>query len=447
MFAFAVLTLLFSSCKDDINNVGLGIQPEEDLLSIQLDSLDFQVNLYRADSIKASGAIVFPQIGTYTDPIFGTVRRELYSQLELPGSNLDLGNPDSLEIDSVVLVLQSTQRHYGTLLPQELTVTELANDIYADSTYYSNSIIPTLTENLIEPSFEVVPVSDGNLFNNGDSVNTEIRIKLKNSLGQLFIDQYDQEPLESSENFQDFFKGVSIKSSSLNGGLVSVFPSGLSSGIFVYYRDNGVVLDTLDVLFPFNNSSAFSTTTHDYTSTPFGNLDIPAEANNLIHIQGIEGTLAHVEITNLSNLNITDITGLNRAELIVPVLNNSTLSYAPPSVLYMLGSNDEESSEFITDMCSGLGTGGFYDSDLEAYVFNITLHLIEMIEGNAVPEFWFLPNIPSNINLPDACPAIANFTDLVNPFFLDERRVVLCGPNFSSQDSSQNMRITVTYSE
>ncbi len=442
----ALLTLLYSSCKDDLNNIGIGIQPEEDFITITLDTLDFQVEMVKADSIIVTNGVIFPQIGTYSDPQFGITKNTFYSQFDLPGALLDLGNADSLILDSIVLVLTCTQRNYGTLIPQDFQINELENDIFEDSTYYSSTSISTFVENIIEPGFETTSVSNADMFNRGDSVFSELRFRLKDLIGQSFLEQSGEPAFSSDENFQDFFKGISLESNTLNGGLISIFPSGINSGIQLYYRDNGIVLDTLQVTFPFNNESSFSSTSHDYSTAEFGEFSEPVIANQNIYLQGVEGILAHVEITNLSELEISDLTAINKAELIIPVAQNSTLSYDPPSILYLLSAYDSESA-FLSDMCGGLNRGGLYNEELHAYVFNISLHIGDMIKGDALPEFWITSNVPDNINVESSCQTQLIQVGVLFPSFLDERRVILNGPEYSSQDETQNMRITLTLSE
>lgn len=447
LIAFLFSLFIFNSCKDDLNNVGIGIQPEEDFLTVTLDTLEFNVSMYRADSLSVTQGVVFPQIGTYTDPDFGVTKNVFYTQFDLPGANLDLGNPDSLEVDSVVLVVTTTQRHYGSLIPQEMLISELAEDYFEDSTYYSNTNLAVLGGNLIAPGSELTTVSNAGLFTYGDSIYSEINFKLDNALGDRFLDQSGETPFNSDEDFQEFFKGVSLESVSEDGALISIFPSASNAGIFVYYRDNGVVLDTLSVFFPMNNESSFSATTHDYSSTTFGDFSTPISGAENIYLQGVEGVLAGVEISNIATLETTDLSAVNRAELIIPVVPNSTLNYSPPSVIYLLANYTAEESEFVADMCNGLAIGGLYDEDENAYVFNMSLHLGEMIKGEVLPEFWLSTNIPDNIEIESACESQLIQAGILFPSFIEERRVILCGPDYSPQDESQNMRINITYSE
>jgi len=413
-----LIALSFNSCKDDPNNIGIGIQPDEDFLSITLDTLDFQVTMHKADPITVTDGVVFPQIGSYSDPVFGFTKNTFYSQFDLPGANLDLGNPDTLEIDSVVLVMSTTQRNYGTLLPQEFIISELENDISEDSTYYSNAEIESSSDNLLEPGFETISVSEADMFTYGDSTFATLRFKLKNSIGQSFIDQWGLTPLDSDEDFQEFFKGIALESNSTNGGLISTFPSGVSSGITIYYRDVGEVSDTLEILFPFNNESSFSSTTHDYTNSEFGDFTEDLDANETIYIQGVQGVLAHVEITNIADLETTNLSAINRAELIIPVVENSTTSFTPSFVLYLLAEYDTEESIFVSDMCGGLARGGLYDEELHAYVFNISLHLGDMIKGDVLPEFWITSNIPDNMMVESSCQSQLSQAGILFPSFI-----------------------------
>ena len=448
--AIVALVISFNSCRKDDQNIGLSIQPESDILSTSKDTVLLSAKMLKADTIKTSG-LLFPFIGNYADPDFGNTSTTFYTQFELPGGNLDLGNPDTLEIDSVVWTLQTTQSHYGSLQPQDFSVFMLAEGISADSAYYSQHITDLDSENLIEPGFEVVSVSDASLISNGDSALNPIRIRLQNTVGQNILDQFGIEdgPLSDDDAFQEFFKGLALQSNTTNGGLISIYPAGAFSSMNIYYRDLGDVIDTSEVQFQMSSNTAnYFSINHDYSSASFADFPDSVEANDVLYLQGINGIHSKISLPEILDQNLTDGKQISLAELIIPVEPNSSYyNYSPPSQLFLYSTYDEEEAFFVRDMCEGLPVGGIYNDDLNAYVFNLTLHVTDIVQGEETPEFWIASNLLPNLMLTGTCFQTLTSNLILPQLSLKNERVVLCGPQYNPQNESENMRLILTYTE
>src|SRR5690606_36584888 len=130
----------------------------------------------------------------YLDPQFGTVKAGIVSQLRLSSSNVGSGQDNSgLDADSLVLSLafNNSSYGYGALGAQTFKVYELSEDLSVDSLYYSNDIPDVVPEDLVSShQGTVVPRPLEYVFINGDSLATQLRLKLKGDLADRFMDAW-----------------------------------------------------------------------------------------------------------------------------------------------------------------------------------------------------------------------------------------------------------------
>ena len=129
--------LLIFSCTDP-NLIGLDIQPPSDGISVALTSANenLQLSTISEDSLRADEASTL-LLGDYTELVFGNSWAAFATQFQLPFNSVDVGNSDSLIVDSVVLSL-SYAGSYGNSDALNIRVYQLTEPIYKDSIYYSN---------------------------------------------------------------------------------------------------------------------------------------------------------------------------------------------------------------------------------------------------------------------------------------------------------------------
>ena len=443
--AFLVLVIFSAnSCKKDDQTIGLGLQPAGDALSVFQDSVSFTPYLYMADSIRTD-EITEAYLGNYFDEQFGQSRTVFYGQLELPGNNLDLGLPEDLILDSVVLSMRTTQRILGSLEEQSFSVFEIDQDLYKDSVYYSNETATLFSQDLVVPGRDVVSITNASNISRGDSVNFTVEIPLINEVGQRFLDENDSGNLDDDESFQSFFKGLAIQSNTDDGGVFGIVPDDGVSGVNLYYRDfSGEEVDTLSVTFQFDNNSAyFNYVERDYSSSVFGVVSEPLLLDDKVYLQGISGSMAELRIEEFP----LEIIGneelvLSSAKLILPLADIVNDKYPTPSSLYLSTGTSRDSLKIVEDQIFGITIDGTIDSDLQAYVFNLPLHFQNVVLGSTdVEPLWL------SVNPPERLRDFLDNSSFFSRLFLEQRRVILNGPASNSQNMSENMRLILTYSE
>ncbi|SVE15735.1 uncharacterized protein METZ01_LOCUS468589, partial [marine metagenome] len=118
------LGLLIWSCTDP-NLIGLEVQPPSDGIVVSLTSLnnDLKLSTISEDSLR-SDEVSTLLLGCINDPVFGINRGSFATQFMLPFNNLDIGNSDSLIVDSVVLGL-SYSGNYGNNQTMNISVYEI----------------------------------------------------------------------------------------------------------------------------------------------------------------------------------------------------------------------------------------------------------------------------------------------------------------------------------
>ena len=132
------LPLLFLvSCKNDLTDVGVNINPNASQLNQQtLDSFNWTCTSQYVDSFATNNLSSF-LLGAINDPSFGIYSASIVGQARL--ASLGRGFSDTSKLDSIVmyLVLDQNDRFFGdsnTLM--ELSVFEMLDNL--DSVYYSN---------------------------------------------------------------------------------------------------------------------------------------------------------------------------------------------------------------------------------------------------------------------------------------------------------------------
>ena len=148
---FLLVATLFS-CKKSAD-FGLEVQANQDILSAnQTDSTSLITYSVYEDSLKTDELSGPNLLGSYADPSFGSLKTSIFTHIRLessydfrPSGSTTL---DDIEVDSVILYL-ALDGHYGNLGAQTFEVYQLDDDIYTDTTYYTNSSTSIKTTNLV----------------------------------------------------------------------------------------------------------------------------------------------------------------------------------------------------------------------------------------------------------------------------------------------------------
>lgn len=418
------------SCKRPETEVGLGYA-DTDLLGLhQTDTLTLRCRTIREDSLQ-TGRLSTGVLGRMFHPNFGWHTAGFVTQFRLSAPENDFGtNP---QVDSVYLSLRYTGDSYGALSPQFIEVYELEDSLQFDSTYYSNRSFAHSAENLADFSFQPIPLNPSQpVYIGNDTIGPEARIYLRNDFGQTLLDA-GPDVYDSNESWNTFFPGIHVSPDPTMGGEGAVgidLISGLSVMRIHYHNDT----DTLFYDYIINPLSARANLFSHEWSSDFQALSEPfVEEVNRPLLGVFSGAGLKTKITLPYFSDWKEAIGLNsaihKAELWLPVApehNNSR--YAIPNQLVILTENESGQAITTPDESSiGLNINGNYDSESQAYRFNISQTMQRMLNGELSSDLFHIVATRAGISF---------------------QGVALQGPLENAEDSiPRNARIVLTWSD
>lgn len=441
---FALLSLIFWSCKEELNKTGYGLLDKGDLVSVSQTEIDKSTikSFTVTDEKQRTDETTYNLLGTFNDPVFGKITTDFACQFRL--SNYpDLSK--NAQPDSLVLYLLYMQIFGDTVTPQRLKVYELASDLSFDGKYYQDVDLKALSKAEVladfnyVPKFELwfdsiktVPTPGSSKTTPKDTVIQEIAIKLSASmLNRLWA--ADSLTLSDNDKFMDYFKGLYVEAADINQGgtIMKIFTLASGSRMIMHYHNSEE--DSLFLNYNINeNSARVSRFNHNYSTTAFvANLDKKTNQDSLIYLQTTGGLASKILIPNLNNWRDSANIAINKAELIFTVdqLNTDTAKYLPPYQVILSAINEKDSLYFPSDLAfSEAYFGGIYNSEDGTYRFNIAKHMQELMTMNTIGEGYIRENYGFYLSTADRN---TNYS-----------RVVLKGAT-----SSIGIRLEITYSK
>jgi hypothetical protein len=263
--------------------------------------------------------------------------------------------PDSLHLDSVVLVLDYVHTYGDSTIPQTVNVYEIGGNItnfrYDTAYKYRENIVPKAGI-LGSRTFKPRDLNDSvKVFQ--DTTRKQLRIRLNDSFGDRLLD-YDTTgstgAYSSDSAFRQNFKGFALESVSGGNALMGFDLTGVNTKLAIYYRYDVAPgdLDTTVSYFDFTDFSASANpVSRDYAGTPFAASvnGTTAPPDNFAFIQATPGSFATIKIPGLSGLSNRIV---HRAELIMEeAFDISDSMFTPPPRLY-LDAYDATNSKFVT---------------------------------------------------------------------------------------------------
>lgn len=344
------IVFIFFSCKkinesttlgDDVIPVVDGITTFETTLPV-----DVYNELFTGitDSISMSETNDHMLGNIQSDPLFGKTNAKLFLELK-PNFNSGkftfsgITNPDSLHLDSIVMVLGWKGTYGDTLAQQRIKVYEmdLANDFRYDTAYqirqqyftYSNLLgTKDVYPNALRDSIRAFK----------DTAANQLRIRLNDNFGNRLLKgpNYDSAHAYSSDSaFRTYFKGFALEADNSFGNAIMTF--GLTNepntklAIYYHYDKNGKS-DTTVSYFQFTTRSAH----HNFIDRNLAGSQMLAAQGGpaqFAYLLNVPGSYATVKIPGLRNLENRLI---HRAELIMEqVYDVSDKNFIPPQALFL----------------------------------------------------------------------------------------------------------------
>ena len=259
-----LLAMSLFSCKEEENVVGRGLQINAD--SLFVDTLS-EVTLYAvAEDSLVSSHVTSSLLGEVDDPLFGTVRSDIFAQFRLSANAIDFGEAPVL--DSVILSLSYAGFFGDTLQSVRLGVYELSDALHKDSIYYTHQTLQTLSDNLVEGGAQFAFHPKTPAVVDGETMEAQLRIPLrKDFFTDRLLTKSGSPELENNAHFLEYFKGIAIRTEGKSGSGCLAYIRMLSNvtAITLYYHNNDH--DSLSFSLVSNDSTNFfSHVDHQYGS-------------------------------------------------------------------------------------------------------------------------------------------------------------------------------------
>jgi hypothetical protein len=215
------LGLIYIGCEDSINNIGIGIQPDTDKISIYDTTVIVEARTVKVDSVYAKTANGF--LGEYYDPSYGTIKSgyacQYYPSIGFYAVDSIVDN----KVDSVVLNVYYASYEGDSLAPMELTVYKVVEEL--DKHYYTN-VDPASFCDMNHPMAKQaytarnLNVSDSALLAN--NYMRSISVPLPNKLGEDYLRMVKNGELKNVKDFLNFFPGTYITTTFGTGSMLNV---------------------------------------------------------------------------------------------------------------------------------------------------------------------------------------------------------------------------------
>jgi len=402
LFSFSLLFLI-SSCKkiNEATDLGDDIIPGVD--GVNTFDTSLKVAAYNSifdplkDSIRVGRNNDHILGNIVNDPLFGKTNAKIFLELkpELYRWNFSgIYNKDSLEIDSVVMVLGWNGTYGDTTVMQRVRVWEMDpnSDFRIDSFYTLRTQYFNHTTLLGSKDFFPARLRDSiKAFQ--DTTAGQLRIKLDNSFGRRLLDYDTTNAYATDSAFKTYFRGFEIDADPSFGNALMAFGlvNNPKTKLAIYYRfTKGGQVDTTVSYFSFTGASA----RHNYierfgfTGTPLADASNTAGEDPLIYLINTPGSYATVKAPGLRDFSNSII---NRAELIVEqVYDLSDNTFTPPDGLMLdvydstLGDYKFLPYDFVPDQTGSINTSfGSYGSNaidgagnrIVIWKFNVTRYV------------------------------------------------------------------------
>ncbi len=280
-----------------------------------------------------------------SDPFFGQTEARLYLQLKPSEyAKYPFARPDSVTIDSVVLVLSYADTYGDTNIVQNIRVYEMnqSNDFRYDSAYLvrQENFLYNVGPALNDP-FSSSLVWPRNLDDSvkvfKDTTAGQMRLRLDTNLARRFFNYDTTNAYKSDSIFNTRFKGFALRSESGGNAMMRFKLADFNTKLAFYYHHpkiGGGGNDTTVSYFNFYNACAgASYVRRDYAGSSLAAVSGSALPANFAYIQKNPGSFAMIKIPDLAGLSNRLV---HRAELIAEqVFDVSDNIFPPNGSLYL----------------------------------------------------------------------------------------------------------------
>lgn len=421
----SALTLF--SCEEELSTVGL--PPENDLgiffVDVPLGDKVSQVWIDNVNS-RATGTVL---VGSYTDPYFGNIETQNFSEVNLPKNNPGEDLDDSAVFDSLVLETR-IRGIYGNQVassPQRIEIYQLADTIPLKDKTYTTASSQEVGQLLSASEFMLYPDSLGlkwedtgrkletkedtlykaKFFDANNEYIYRSAFKIDASYASGFFDlvKAEAQQFKTSDDFADYFNGISFVPTAGNSAIITY--GAADTRLVLYYNETDSVGNKSQ------ETMSFSLNTVRSYNQIKPNVESPWNGSDFDHITSfyepytVDTDLAYLQ--NGTNLLLKlDLSGFNefsdtvenaiiqKAELVFENLKSISKTTPPPSTMvYYMTSLDSLANEnyrigtFLNNNGSVLAVS--YNEDDKKFTNDITLSLQNFLKEDTFNQLIMAP--------------------------------------------------------
>lgn len=390
-----LFSAFFFSCEDPI---GIAIDTPStggQIVTVFTDTVKVASSTVMLDSTVTSGQ-ASGVIGSYKDPVFGTVSANAFAQVTLP----------YLSSSSSFAVLDFPAADVGLTVYDSVYV-YLAHDsfVYGDTTKNITLSVHRLTEDFVNTKnytkddalgYNPTPMASKEFTfkdlkrSYSTAQDSLLKYKLPNSFGQELYDLAGKDGGTTLEKFTSAVKGLAFVA---NQNAAAVYGLSISNSYIQLYYHTTNSTDRKSIPLTFL-SKRFSQIKNNRQGTVLQNLQLfqsisPTLTNNRTYMQTGLGVSTKMQFPTLAALQKNKDITINKAELIIePDLDQITGNFRPPAQFALVQiSNDNRlkktASNIIDyvalDAISGTQYVAAYSSTNNNYSFNFTSYLQDLI--------------------------------------------------------------------
>ena len=393
--SFVGFCILLMGCND-INDFASFLVVGDEVKVEQTD-FELQARTLLSDSVRTYNDSIFTPgyfMGAMNDPIFGMSRASIFFQARITAE----ADFSRATLDSVVLSVayDTVAKGYGAIdMPQNFEVYRLQSDLSRTASYYSNTIhtvdpepigsiegvIPNFTDTLrvVEP---VGLRLDTNLYD------PHLRIPLDPAFGEELL-SFVEADFVNNEAFLQRLKGIEVRATSNDGGMIYLDMTGGLTRINLYYSEGDTARQFIF------SSNTQSVVTNTFTLDKQGS-DVEAvlgdlsAGDSLLYIQSMGGTEVEFIIPDLSEIEMNTINSAYLDLSLAMLPEDDTTRY--PAFTDIVAQQREASGDLvlITDIARFFRTNNYstvYGLQVENgtgrkhFRINMTEYIIRLVKG------------------------------------------------------------------
>jgi hypothetical protein len=380
IFRLSLFLLIFyflTSCEEGPTTIGSEMLPGSDFVNLKsIDTISVFSYINYDESIRTDNPSE-AYIGQIYDPYFGTTTADFVSQIRMGSSWDDL----PFIIDSVKLVLKLLNVTGKTTETHSLRISEISEQIYPDSSYYSDRAVPLAGYELPEielPALRADTVNDISI-----SLPVEFGYYLTRDTAQLFYSN-------TKSDFRSFFKGLFFQMNTASDPLLislslaqpTVIGNSYNYIILYMHDETGAYKNFYFILDAMNKNAAYDRFTHNFNTATLGNKMAHRNTtykDTLSYLQYLNGVYTKITLPGLAKLKNDPSLGhfaVNKARLLVPVYLDGNIykTTTVPAQLYLRYKTKDGSKYVVPDYSIDTDHAFFsgkLDTTALVYSFNI----------------------------------------------------------------------------